>query len=135
MASNLNIRIGCQALGVALCIANNAVAQGTHIDSSANGIDERFAIASKRVGDGKVQLHSQRNSRPDGMGGSTHSVHSFNCLEQTYEKVFEGERAPESFPAGGQGDKQQNLNKDSAALPLARHACQEHGLQILELRW
>lgn len=135
MALNPKSKFGYLTSIVALCFATHAFAQGSNIASSSTGIDERFAIASKRFGDGQVEVSTQRNSRRDGTGASSQSRYVFNCLEQTYDRVFDTESEPADFPAGSQNTGTQRLNKDSEILPLAQQACKEHGLQILELRW
>ncbi len=128
-------KIGGQAAVMAFCLATGSFAEALSIASASAGVDERFAIASERYGDDQVVLRTQGNSRRDGTGGSTESVYVFNCLEQTYEKIFEGNDASESMQAGAQSTNGQKLNRDSEALPLAQQACKEHDLQILELKW
>jgi hypothetical protein len=95
------------------------------------GVDKRYAIASKDFGDGKVQLHT----RGEGADGGSHKVHTFSCVEQTYEVVFEGDQAPEAFPVEGEGSGARNLEKNSSTASLAAHACKEHGYPVLMMEW
>ena len=119
-------KIGLGA-GLLLTSLFATVSSGQTSGKPIDGIDEHFAIASKRYGEGNVKLHSR--------SGGTHTVHSFNCVEQTFEKVFEAEDAPQDFPVEWQGNDLQPFDAESQEMPLARHACEEHGLQIIEFKW
>jgi hypothetical protein len=94
-------------------------------------MEDHYAIASADFGEGHVQIHS----RHDSDAGSTHKVHLINCVDQTYKTVFEGDAPPETFPVDEPVDGLERLESGSADVPIARHACDKHGLPIVELRW
>lgn len=116
---------------LAACLfAGGADAQSVS-EREIEGLDKRYAIASKDFGNGKVQLHT----RGDSADGSTHTVHTFSCIENTFDLVFEGDEAPEAFPVEGEGSGAQNLEKNSSTASLAAHACKEHGYPVLMMEW
>lgn len=117
-------------LGLLLAsLATNAPAQSVS-KKEIDGLDERYAIASKHFGGGKVQLHTQDRA---GVGG--HKVHTFSCIDETFELVFEGDQAPGSLPVEGQGSDAQRLEKNTATGSMAQHACKEHGYPLLRMEW
>ncbi len=95
------------------------------------GIDKRYAIASERVGEDTVKLHS----RQDNDAGSVHQIHVFSCVDETFEVVFEGEVAPGVYPDAGDKTNYQALEQNSEQRKLAAHACQEHGFPALRMEW
>lgn len=120
------------AVPLALLIPVGAfAAEGTEIAGPKHDMESHYAIASKHFGEGQVQLHS----RQDGASGPVHQVHTFNCLEMTYEKVFESARAPDAFPVAAQDGGGEKFNAESQVAPLAAHACKEHGMPLLEMDW
>lgn len=116
--------------GAAFCSAAYAVAE-TKIDNQIDEMNEHYAVASKHYGDGKVQIHS----RADGDKGSTHTVFTVNCRDQTFRKDYEADEAPEVFPMENYNDPAEPLNRTSATVPVAQYACAEHGHPLLEWRW
>lgn len=95
------------------------------------GIDKRFAIASERVDQDRVKLHS----RKDTDGGSVHQVHTFSCIDETYEILFEGEAVPKAYPDVGNTAGYRSLEQNSEQRAMASHACQEHGFPALRMEW
>ncbi|MGD9293750.1 MAG: hypothetical protein PVI41_02610, partial [Roseobacter sp.] len=75
----------------AACVVAGVAGAQSVTEREIAGVDDRYAIASKDFGDGKVQLHT----RGEGADGASHKVHTFSCVEQTYEVVFEGDQAPD----------------------------------------
>ena len=124
--------INRSVLGAATACVSVLAAQAQPVtDKEIEGIDDRYAISTKVVGDDKVQLHS----RHDTEGGSLHKIHTFSCVEETYEVVFEGKEVPEAFPTAGDSANYQALERTSEHAPLAQHACKEHGVPVLRMDW
>lgn len=119
------------ALAAALCILAGLAVAESRVETPIADMEDHYAIASEHFGEGLVQVHSRRQ----GDAGSTHKVHVINCVEQTYKAVFEGDAPPEAFPLDEPGDGMGPLTADSPDVPIAKHACNEHGFPIVELRW
>ncbi|MEM1074286.1 MAG: hypothetical protein AAF665_11055 [Pseudomonadota bacterium] len=114
-----------------LCAVALPLHAETSIENSLDEINEHFAIASEHYGDGKVQLHT----RSDGQAGSRHTVYTFNCKEQTFRSDYDGETAPERFPAGDFQEPSEPVTQGGSVAPMAQYACAEHGHPLLEWRW
>ncbi len=108
--------------------AIGAEAADGRIDNHRDAMNQHFEVATKLYGDDRVQLHSRR----EGDDGVLHSVHNFDCVNKTYNSVFEDAIQPRSFPIDGNGGVMNPIQEDSAVAPLAQHACMKHGHPLLE---
>ncbi|MEP0964340.1 MAG: hypothetical protein ABJQ70_02100 [Roseobacter sp.] len=103
----------------------------TPFDTPDRETDTYYAIASKRFGEGQVQLDACQK----GETSSALTIDSFDCIDQTYAARFESDHTPEIFLLDPHYAEKQPLKKETVVAPLAQHACEQHGHPLLELRW
>lgn len=122
-----DIRFGLFA-SAAFALASGAHAEGVS-EREIDGVDKRFAIASKHFGDGEVQLHTRSETE----AGSVHEIYSFNCNTGTYRTDYVGESAPAHFPVAGAQGQAFELAESMEQAAIAAHACEEHGYSSLKV--
>ena len=115
----------CVCLAVAIGGAAGAQNAG---ETAIEGIDDRFAIASEHFGDGKVQIKSR--TRVDDQ--DSYSVHEVDCAEGKMRTFFENTDEIAGFPAVSNTPGDAPFERMPGLGPLARHACEQHGFNLVE---
>ncbi|WP_223423354.1 hypothetical protein [Tateyamaria pelophila] len=129
----LQFKIGSRAIlaGVGLSLMVSVALAETEINNPNDTINKHFAVASKLFGADEVQFHA----RQEGEDGSRNKVYSFNCIQKTYNELFDEEFEPTDFPLESQPSSMQPFDQYSEVAPLAAHACKQHGAPILGFEW
>ena len=97
-------------------------------ETAIEGIDDRFAIASEHFGEGKVQIQS-RTTIDD---KDAYSVHEVDCVEGKVRTFFENTDDLSAFPSAGNIPTDAPFERPPGLEPLARHACEQHGFNLVE---
>lgn len=121
--------IGTSALaviGAGLVIAGAASAQSD--DPEIADINKHYEIATKDFGDGTVMM----TSRHDTENGPVFTTHQFNCDDNSYSTVFEGDAAPSAFPDPVSAQQTNEFGEGDDVVPLAQHACTKYGRPLAE---
>ena len=111
----------------AVVIGGTAFAQNTG-ETAIEGIDDRFAIASEHFGEGKVQIQSRTKIDDK----DAYSVHEVDCVEGKVRTFFENTDEVSAFPSSGNIPSDAPFERPPGLEPLARHACEQHGFNLVE---